>query len=106
MNYYPFGLKHKGYNNVTSANGNSVAQKFKYNGKEIESPFDQNIIVYENEETIQNRFGGESVTVPGFAAAVYDVIIGSEMLQEWDKVQKGCSWFAKHFPDAYMVLLD
>ncbi|RSC92064.1 DUF6443 domain-containing protein [Tenacibaculum singaporense] len=26
-NYYPFGLKHKGYNNVTSPLGNSVAQK-------------------------------------------------------------------------------
>ncbi|MDE1208311.1 RHS repeat domain-containing protein, partial [Tenacibaculum larymnensis] len=26
-NYYPFGLKHKGYNNVTSSLGNSVAQK-------------------------------------------------------------------------------
>ena len=35
-NYYPFGLKHKGYNNVTSANGNSVAQKWKYNNKELE----------------------------------------------------------------------
>ena len=34
-NYYPFGLKHKGYNNVTSSNGNSVAQKFGYNGKEL-----------------------------------------------------------------------
>jgi RHS repeat-associated protein len=30
-NYYPFGLKHKGYNNVTSSNGNSVAQKYMYN---------------------------------------------------------------------------
>ena len=29
-NYYPFGLKHKGYNNVTSSNGNSVAQKRGY----------------------------------------------------------------------------
>ena len=35
-NYYPFGLKHKGYNNVTSANVNSVASKFKYNGVEFE----------------------------------------------------------------------
>ncbi|NVK52505.1 MAG: HNH endonuclease [Flavobacteriaceae bacterium] len=26
-NYYPFGLKHKGYNNVVSSNGNSTAQK-------------------------------------------------------------------------------
>ncbi|MEE4001807.1 RHS repeat-associated core domain-containing protein, partial [Tenacibaculum sp. FZY0031] len=35
-NYYPFGLKHKGYNNVTSSIGNSAAQKFKYNGIEFE----------------------------------------------------------------------
>ena len=33
--YYPFGLKHKGYNDVVSSNGNSVAQKFGYNGKEL-----------------------------------------------------------------------
>ncbi|WP_299223875.1 DUF6443 domain-containing protein [uncultured Psychroserpens sp.] len=33
-NYYPFGLKHKGYNNViTSTN---PAQKIKYNGKELQ----------------------------------------------------------------------
>lgn len=36
LGYYPFGLKHKGYNNVTSANVNSVASKFKYNGVELE----------------------------------------------------------------------
>jgi RHS repeat-associated protein len=35
-NYYPFGLKHKGYNNVVSANSNSVASKYRYNGKEIQ----------------------------------------------------------------------
>ena len=33
-NYYPFGLKHKGYNNITSSLGNSVAQKFGFGGKE------------------------------------------------------------------------
>lgn len=32
--YYPFGLKHKGYNNVVSSNGNSVAQRFGFTGKE------------------------------------------------------------------------
>jgi len=32
---YPFGLKHRGYNNVVSSNGNSVAQKFGYSGKEL-----------------------------------------------------------------------
>ena len=29
-----FGLKHKGYNNVVSSNGNSVAQRWKFGGKE------------------------------------------------------------------------
>ena len=81
-------------------------QTFKYNDKEIKSPFKEDITVYENEETIENRFGGDKVTVPGFAAAVYDVIIGSEMVEDYDKVQRGCSWFSKHFPKAYMVLLD
>ncbi|MEQ6122704.1 DUF6443 domain-containing protein [Pseudotenacibaculum sp. MALMAid0570] len=42
-NYYPFGLKHKGYNNVVSANGNSVAQKFKYNGIELEESLGLNL---------------------------------------------------------------
>jgi RHS repeat-associated protein len=35
INYYPFGLEHKGYNNVVSSNGNSSAQKFGFNGKEL-----------------------------------------------------------------------
>jgi len=35
INYYPFGLQHKGYNNTVSSNGNSVARKYKYNGKEL-----------------------------------------------------------------------
>ena len=42
-NYYPFGLKHKGYNSNVSANGNSVAQKFKYNGIELEESLDLNL---------------------------------------------------------------
>jgi RHS repeat-associated protein len=33
-NYYPFGLKHEGYNAVVSSGGNSTAQKYQYNGKE------------------------------------------------------------------------
>ena len=35
-NYYPFGLKHKGYNdNGMSPLGNDVAQKWKFGGKEL-----------------------------------------------------------------------
>ncbi len=34
-NYYSFGLKHKGYNTVLRSTGNDLAQKYKYNGKEL-----------------------------------------------------------------------
>ncbi|WP_299523968.1 RHS repeat-associated core domain-containing protein, partial [Winogradskyella sp.] len=34
-NYYPFGLKHKGYNDVVSANVNSVARKFGFQEQEL-----------------------------------------------------------------------
>lgn len=36
LDYYPFGLKQKGYNN-TIQGGNSLAQNFKYNGMELNS---------------------------------------------------------------------
>jgi RHS repeat-associated protein len=45
-NYYPFGLQHKGYNNVVSANANSVAQKYRYNGKEIQDELGLNMYDY------------------------------------------------------------
>ncbi len=32
-NYYPFGLRHKGYNNVVTST--NIAQNWKYNGKEL-----------------------------------------------------------------------
>ena len=35
-NYYPFGLKHKGYNEAVSPLGNSTAKNFRYNGQELE----------------------------------------------------------------------
>ncbi len=45
-NYYPFGLQHRGYNNVTSSQGNSAAQKFKYNGKEFNEELGFNMYDY------------------------------------------------------------
>jgi RHS repeat-associated protein len=43
-NYYPFGLKHKGYNNVTNSLGNSTAQKFGYNGIELNESLGLNLM--------------------------------------------------------------
>ncbi|GAA3594118.1 hypothetical protein GCM10022396_09130 [Flavivirga amylovorans] len=44
-NYYPFGLKHKGYNNVV--NSTNPALKYKYNGKELEEALDYDMYEYE-----------------------------------------------------------
>ena len=56
--------------------------------------------------TIKNRFSGQECTMPCFAAAVYDVIIGAEMLGEWQTVRKGLDWFKQYFAEQYMVVLD
>lgn len=41
-NFYPFGMMHKGYSNVISANSNEVASKFKFNGIELEESLEVN----------------------------------------------------------------
>lgn len=42
-NFYPSGLKHKGYNNNVSSGVNSVAKKFRFNGKEFEEGLGLNL---------------------------------------------------------------
>ncbi|WP_411032372.1 DUF6443 domain-containing protein [Spongiimicrobium sp. 3-5] len=42
-NFYPFGLKHKGYNEVVSSLGNSTAKKWQFNGVELEESFGINL---------------------------------------------------------------
>ena len=74
-------------------------------GKKVTVPFDCGIYP-EKQVTIANRFTGQECTMPGYAAAVYDVIIGSEALQDWDRHRQGLDWFSRNFPKQYMVLLD
>lgn len=45
-NYYPFGLKHEGYNPPNLMLGNHEAQKFKYNGKELQDELGLNFYDY------------------------------------------------------------
>lgn len=46
-NYYPFGLKQKGYNYTTAyGNGNAQGQKYKYNGKELQDELGLNLYDY------------------------------------------------------------
>ncbi len=79
-----------------------------YKGKKVKVPFEDADYNLDGEKdvTIANRFGGEKCTVPGYAAAVYDVIIGSEALQDYETQRKGLDWFSRNFPKQYMVLLD
>ena len=68
---------------------------------------------------VANRFSGVETTLPNFAVAVYDVIMGSNQLAEmhdkrngvgtsplWKDVRKGLDWFRQYFAKEYMVLLD
>ena len=76
-----------------------------------------NCLVPDEGETVQNPFSGESIALPADAVAVYDVIMGYNMLagkttnlkqrdKYYDIVRKGLDWFRKHEPEGYMVLLD
>ena len=74
-------------------------------GKKVIVPFDCQIYP-EKKVTIANRFSGEETTLPGYAAAGYDTIIGAEMTENWDVVRAGLDWFKQHFAAQYMVVLD
>lgn len=64
-------------------------------------------IIYDKEpQLVANRFSGESVMLPPDAIAVYDMMMGAEMMGDYKTVRKGLDWFRKHFPSEYMVLLD
>ena len=79
----------------------------KYNNKEYTLPFDVSLPEDATAEVeIANRFSGEKTTMPEFAAAVYDTIIGSEMMGDFETVRKGLDWFKQHFAAQYMVVLD
>ena len=62
------------------------------------------------EITIGNRFNDEDhqqyATLPAFAVAIYDTIIGAEQTQNYDLMQKGLDWFSRNFTKQYMILLD
>ena len=80
-------------------------KKIKWHGQDITMPF--NCSVYLDKEVeIANRFSGEKTKMPGYAASVYDTIIGAERFEEYNTMRLGLDWFAKHFPKQYMVLLD
>ncbi len=80
-------------------------KKIKWHGQDITMPF--NCSVYEDKVVkIANRFTGEETEMPGYAASVYDTIIGAERFEAYEIVRAGLDWFRQHFPKQYMVVLD
>ena len=73
--------------------------------KEPNPPFPVEIVDTKPVE-VSNPYSGEKTTLQPTAIAVYDCIKGAEALGEYDTVRKGIDWFIKHYPDAYMKLLD
>ena len=92
--------------NKTAKKGSTI----EWNNKKYKIPFD---IAYEVDsegkqkiEVITNRFGGGSCSLPSFAVAIYDVIMGCEQLRMYNTQQKGLSWFSRNLTSQYIVLLD
>ncbi|HAF28640.1 MAG TPA: hypothetical protein DCG75_06290 [Bacteroidales bacterium] len=79
-NYYPFGLKHQGYNNTVSSNANAVAGKFKYNGKELQD----------------DLIGSNSLDLYDYGARFYDAALG-----RWHVIDPMCELARRWTPYQY-----
>ena len=95
--------------------------EIKYNNKTIKLPFadaDYSDTPLEM-ETVKNPFSGQSIAMPRFAVAVYDVTMGNNLIAEmhdskhgtgtapaWKDVRKGLDWFRRYFAKEYMVIVD
>lgn len=68
-------------------------------------PFDCRILDSEP-VSVTNPFSGDSCMLTPEAVAVYDVIMGAQIFNDYKTIRKGIDWFRKHYPKEYMVLLD
>ena len=71
--------------------------------------------LYEEGDTVINRFSGEEYELNNVELSMYDFIMGATIVLEMaggykhanvDELRKGLDWFRKTNPKAYMVLLD
>ncbi|MBT7077175.1 MAG: hypothetical protein HN930_05605 [Pelagibacterales bacterium] len=62
--------------------------------------------IYEEGETVTNPFSGESYELNNLELSMYDLIIGSQLVEKYDLTRKGLDWFRTNNAEGYMVLLD
>ena len=73
----------------------------------------KNLMVGTREEWLRNPFSGEECKLTPQAVAVYDFIMGVQMMhpngmppKAIKELRSGLDWFRKHYPKEYMTLLD
>lgn len=65
------------------------------------------IQVFDTENVVvKNRFSGEPATLTPEEVAVYDYLMGCEMIGDYKGLRKGLDWFIDNNAKAYMTLLD
>lgn len=65
------------------------------------------IQVYDTENVVvKNRFSGEPATLTPEEVAVYDYLMGCEIMGDYKGMRKGLDWFMSNNIEAYMTLLD
>ena len=71
--------------------------------------------LYEEGDTVRNRFSGEEYELNNVELSMYDFVIGSTMVLEMaggykhtdvNELRKGLDWFRVNNPKAYTILLD
>jgi hypothetical protein len=55
---------------------------------------------------VTNPFSGDTYELNNLELSMYDLIMGSQLVQKYDLTRKGLDWFRKANPKAYHVLLD
>ena len=82
----------KDIENLLNEDYKETMNTIKWNDKEYKMPFDadysrQKDDSFKEEIMVKNRFSGQSAVIPWFAVAVYDAIIGSEQMGDFDTVR-------------------
>ena len=74
----------------------------------IETILKEMSVLKENDPllTVTNQFTGASIKLTPKAEGLYSYIIGCESMQKWDNMAVAISYFRKHYPKEYMILLD
>ena len=61
---------------------------------------------YTEGDIVTNPFSGEQAVLTPNELAMYDLIMGAQLVQDWKLTQKGLDWFRGANARAYMILLD